>query len=78
ADRLSKGLSQRFLKLEPGPEQGTLWAYVDDGESRFRECVLVCLHGGSPLTSMLAREAAFVAEDEERWLLRLRHAGAAG
>jgi len=76
ADRLSKGLSQRFLKLEPGPEQGTLWAYVDDGESRFREGDLVCLHGGSPLTSMLAREAAFEAEDEERWLLRVRHAGA--
>jgi DNA replication ATP-dependent helicase Dna2 len=76
ADRLSKGLSQRFLKLEAGPEQGTLWAYVDDGESRFREGDLVCLHGGSPLTAMLAREAAFEAEDEERWLLRVRHAGA--
>ncbi len=76
ADRLGKGLSQRFLKLEAGPEQGTLWAYVDDGESRFREGDLVCLHGGSPLTSMLAREAAFEAEDEERWLLRVRHAGA--
>lgn len=76
ADRLSKGLSQRFLKLEAGPEQGTLWAYVDDGESRFREGDLVCLHGGSPLTDMLAREAAFEAEDEERWLLRVRHAGA--
>lgn len=76
ADRLGKGLSQRFLKLEAGPEQGTLWAYVDDGESRFREGDLVCLHGGSPLTDMLAREAAFEAEDEERWLLRVRHAGA--
>ena len=76
ADRLGKGLCQRFLKLEPGPEQGTLWAYTDGGDARFREGDLVCLHGGSPLTSMLAREAAFEAEDEERWLLRVRHAGA--
>ena len=76
ADRLGKGLSQRFIRLEPGPEQGTLWAYTDGGESRFREGDLVCLHGGSPLTSMLAREAAFEAEDEERWLLRVRHAAA--
>lgn len=76
ADRLNKGLSQRFIRLEPGPEQGTLWAYTDGGDSRFREGDLVCLHGGSPLTAMLAREAAFEAEDEERWLLRVRHAAA--
>lgn len=76
ADRLAKGLCQRFLKLETGPEQGTLWAYTDGGDARFREGDLVCLHGGSPLGTMLAREAAFEAEDEERWLLRVRHAAA--
>ena len=32
ADRLNKGLSQRFIRLEPGPEQGTLWAYTDGGD----------------------------------------------
>lgn len=74
-DRLAKGTAQRFLRIEPGPESGTAWAYPD-GESRFREGDLVCLHGGSPLGAMLAREAAFEAEEEERWLLRLRHAAA--
>ena len=76
ADRLAKGQCQRFLKLEPGPESGTLWAYTDGSDSRFREGDLVCLHGGSPLTAMIAREAAFEAEDEERWLLRVRQAAA--
>ena len=75
-DRLAKGLSQRFLRIEAGPEQGTAWAYPDGGESRFREGDLVCLHGGSPLQSMLSREAAFEAEEEGRWLLRLKHAQA--
>jgi len=75
-DRLAKGLSQRFLRLEAGPEKSTVWAYVDGGESRFREGDLLCLHGGSPLNSMLAREAAFEEEDEGRWLLRLKHAQA--
>jgi DNA replication ATP-dependent helicase Dna2 len=75
-DRLAKGLSQRFLRIEAGPAQGTAWAYPDGGESRFREGDLVCLHGGSPLQSMLSREAAFEAEEEGRWLLRLKHAQA--
>ena len=73
-DRLAKGLSQGFLRLEAGPEKGTAWAWLDGGESRFREGDLVCLHGGSPLQSMLSREAAFELEEEGRWLLRLKHA----
>jgi len=76
ADRLAKGMSQRFLRLENGPESGTVWAYHDGSDSRFREGDLVCLHGGSPLTSIIAREAAFEAEDEDRWLLRVRQAAA--
>jgi len=75
-DRLAKGLCQRFLRLEAGPEKGTAWAYLDGGESRFREGDLICLHGGSPLQAMLAREAAFEEEEEGRWLLRLKHAQA--
>lgn len=74
ADRLERGLSQRFLRLEAGPEKGTAWAWLDGGESRFREGDLVCLHGGSPLDAMLARGAVFETEEEGRWLLRLRHA----
>src|SRR4051812_25023862 len=58
ADRLAKGLAQRFVKLEAGPESGTAWAYPDGELSRFREGDLVCLHGGSPLDAMLARGAA--------------------
>jgi DNA replication ATP-dependent helicase Dna2 len=72
-ERLDKGTAQGFLRIEAGLEPGTAWAYVDGGESRFREGDLVCLHGGSPLTAMLAREAAFELEEEGRWLLRLRH-----
>lgn len=74
ADRLARGLSQRFLRLEAGPEKGTAWAWLDGGESRFREGDLVCLHGGSPLDAMLARGAVFETEEEGRWLLRVRHA----
>jgi DNA replication ATP-dependent helicase Dna2 len=76
ADRLAKGVCQRFLHIEAGPEKGTAWAYPDGGESRFREGDLVCLHRGSPLQSILVREAAFEAEEEGRWLLRLKHAQA--
>jgi DNA replication ATP-dependent helicase Dna2 len=75
-ERLAKGLTQGFLRLEAGPETGTAWAYLGGGESRFREGDLVCLHGGSPLESMLSREAAFEFEEEGRWLLRLKHATA--
>ncbi|KQQ88592.1 DEAD/DEAH box helicase [Massilia sp. Leaf139] len=73
-DRLAKGLSQQFLRLEAGPEKGTAWAYVGGYESRFRKGDLVCLHGGSPFDAMLARGAVFEAEEEGRWLLRLGQA----
>ena len=75
-DRLAKGQSQGFLQIEAGPESGTAWAYPDKGESRFREGDLVCLHGGSPLVSMVARGVAFELEEEGRWLLRLPHRNA--
>lgn len=73
-DRLAKGLSQRFLRLEAGPEKGTAWAWLDGGDARFREGDLVCLHRGAPLDTMLARGAVFEAEEEGRWLLRLNQA----
>lgn len=74
SDRLAKGLCQRFLRIEAGPEKGTAWAWLDGGESRFREGDLVCLHDGSPLNLMLARGAVFEAEEEGRWLLRINQA----
>jgi DNA replication ATP-dependent helicase Dna2 len=74
ADKLAKGLSQRFLRLEAGAEAGTIWAYPDHGESRFREGDLLCLHLGSPYDSMLARAVNFESEEEGHWVLRVRQA----
>lgn len=73
-DRLAKGLSQRFLRIEAGPEKGTAWAWLGAGDSRFREGDLVCLHGGSALDAMHVRGVVFEAEEEGRWLLRLNQA----
>jgi DNA replication ATP-dependent helicase Dna2 len=76
ADKLAKGLSQRFLRLEAGDEAGTLLAYPDHGESRFREGDLLCLHLGSPYESMLARHVNFESEEEGHWVLRARQGAA--
>lgn len=73
-EKLRSGLAQRFRRLEPGPEPSTVWACLDDGESRFREGDQMCLHAGSPFSAMLARGVAFEAEDETRWLLRFKNA----
>jgi hypothetical protein len=51
ADKLAKGLSQRLLRLEAGPDAGTVWAYPDRGDSRFREGDLLCLHLDLPSRS---------------------------
>lgn len=69
ADKLRKGISQGFAQLDPGPEPGTLWAWPDGSESRFREGDLLLLHQGNALTP-LERQLSFEAEDESRWLLR--------
>jgi DNA replication ATP-dependent helicase Dna2 len=73
-DKLAKGLSQRFLRLEAGAEPGTINAWPDHGESRFREGDLLCLHLGSPYDSMLARGVNFESEEEGYWVLRVRQA----
>lgn len=69
AEKLEKGESQGFVRLERGEREGTLWAYPDDGESRFREGDLLFLHGGDPLHEPLLRQLAFEREEDERWLL---------
>lgn len=69
ADKLLTGFSQGFRWLEKGAEPGTLWAYPDESESRFREGDLLCLHQGQPLAP-LGRWLSFELEDDERWLLR--------
>jgi DNA replication ATP-dependent helicase Dna2 len=68
-EKLRKGITQGFVRLERGPEPATLWAYPDDSESRFREGDLLCLHQGNALEP-LCRRLAFESEEDERWLLR--------
>lgn len=76
ASKLLSGDTQGFTKLEKGLEDGTLWAYPDDTESRYREGDLLCIHQGNALEP-LCREAYFELEDDDRWLLRSKHASAA-
>jgi DNA replication ATP-dependent helicase Dna2 len=73
-EKLDKGLAQRFRGLEAGPEPSTVWACLAGGESRFREGDQLCLHSGSPFSTMLASQVAFESEDEKRWLLRCKNA----
>lgn len=75
-EKLQTGWTQRFLRLERGEERDTLWAWVDEGETRFREGDLLALHTGSPLTDPLGRGFALEVELKDRWLLRGRHVDA--
>lgn len=70
AEKLEKGWSQGFLRLERGSEPQTLWAYPDDSESRFREGDLLFLHSGKPLESPLCRRLTLESEEDDRWVLR--------
>jgi DNA replication ATP-dependent helicase Dna2 len=70
SEKLDQGLTQGFTRLVRGEESATVWAYLDNSESRFREGDILALHSGSPLESMLARRLMLDFEDEERWLLR--------
>src|SRR4051812_12857730 len=76
AEKLGKGLSQRFIRLERAAEPSTLWAWLDTGESRFREGDLLFLHGGSPLSAPFGRGLSLEVEEDERWLLRGHRAAA--
>jgi DNA replication ATP-dependent helicase Dna2 len=75
-EKLQKGITQGFVRLERGPEPTTLWAYPDETESRFREGDLLCLHQGDALEP-LCRGLSFELEEDERWLLRGSRAVAA-
>lgn len=76
SEKLLKGVTQGFVRLERGPEPTTLWAYPDDSESRFREGDLLCLHQGNALEP-LGRGLSFELEEDDRWLLRGNRAVAA-
>lgn len=75
-EKLHKGVTQGFRFLERGSESGTLWAYPDDTESRFREGDLICLHQGIAIEP-LCRGLSFEIEEDDRWLLRGNRAAAA-
>ena len=68
-EKLEKGWSQGFTRLEAGDEPATAWATLDDTESRFREGDLLVLHGGSPLEDQLGRGLSLESEEDGRWLL---------
>jgi DNA replication ATP-dependent helicase Dna2 len=70
AEKLQTGWSQRFLRLERADDPGTLWAYIDDSDSRFREGDMLILHAGSPLEDLLGRGLTLESEQDDRWLLR--------
>ncbi len=71
-DKIDAGWTQRFLRLEKMDDPRTIWAYLDSGESRYREGDLLLLHWGNPFKSMLGRQFMLHTEAEDRWLLR-RH-----
>jgi DNA replication ATP-dependent helicase Dna2 len=75
AAKLQAGHTQRFLQIEPAESGDTVWAYPDEGESRFREGDLLVLHTGHPLDDLLGRGLALELDDGERWLLRGKAAG---
>ena len=70
AEKLLKGQTQHFARLERGDDGGTLWAWLGDGESRFREGDLLRLHGGDSFGDLYGRRFAFELEEDDRWLLR--------
>lgn len=68
-ERLRRGITQGFVRVAAGPESDTVWAYPDDGESRFREGDRLFLHRGS-VADPLSEQLAFEMEEDDRWLLR--------
>ncbi|WP_018928137.1 DEAD/DEAH box helicase [Pseudomonas umsongensis] len=67
--KLTKGLTQGFIRLEKAELPTQLWAYLDDGDSRFREGDMLRLHLGDPLGHVLCAKMKFEREEDGRWLL---------
>ncbi len=70
AEKRDKGWTQGFVRIERGADSTALWAYLDDGESRFRVGDLLVLHSGNPQESALDRGLSLESEEDDRWLLR--------
>ncbi|MBT2339430.1 MULTISPECIES: DEAD/DEAH box helicase [Pseudomonas] len=68
-EKLEKGLTQGFTHLEKAEKNSSLWAYLDESESRFREGDMLRLHLGDPSTGLLCARMSFEREEEGRWLL---------
>jgi DNA replication ATP-dependent helicase Dna2 len=68
-EKILSGWTQKFTELVPAEDRADgVWAHLSEGESRFREGDLLCLHDGDPLEP-LARQLSFELEEEDRWLL---------
>src|SRR6266702_3509566 len=59
AEKLRRGWSQDFQRLERGEDNQTIWAYLGEGESHFREGDLLVLHHGDPVSEQLGRRLSF-------------------
>lgn len=70
AGKLAKGWTQGFVRLERGPCSDEIWAYTDQGESRFRINDLLLLHSGQADLERLCGQLKFAAEEDGRWLLK--------
>jgi DNA replication ATP-dependent helicase Dna2 len=77
-EKLDKGWTQAFARLERAEDAGAIWAYLDPdaNESRFREGDLLLMHTGNPLSGQLGRRLVLEAEEDERWLLSGMHLSA--
>ncbi|ALH99551.1 DNA helicase [Pseudomonas sp. FW306-02-F02-AA] len=67
--KLTKGLTQGFTRLEKAGEPTQLWAYLDEGDSRFREGDMLRLHLGHAISEVLCARMKFEREEDGRWLL---------
>lgn len=68
-EKLRTGQSQGFTRLERGDTPGTIRAYLDDMESRFREGDLLRLHSGTLPDGILAEKLMLEQEQDDHWLL---------
>lgn len=69
SSKLNSGEAQRIRRLTV-EDKTHLTITLGEGDSRFREGDMICLHGGDVLTSTFIHQATIEAEHEGEWLLR--------
>lgn len=68
--KLKSGESQKITHIKrEGKSQ--LILTLGEGESRFREGDMLCLHQGDPFTTAFVKQATIEDEYEDEWLIRL-------